>query len=151
MVRPPDAWQQPKLADRWRPGVWLGKTLIGDMQMVGTLAGVVCSRDVREVEAQDDDHALFEGMRWTPWNPRRSVEILDPHIRVPSKDQRIVDKSLTAPQRASFDEFIKEMGKTLWCRGCKYAGPEAVHSKRCMECRQKYEQNKRRRIEQQHQ
>ena len=24
MVRPPDALQQPKLEDRWRPGVWLG-------------------------------------------------------------------------------------------------------------------------------
>ena len=95
--------------------------------MVGTLGGVVCSRDVREVETQADDQILFEGMRWTPWNPRRSEEILDPRIRAPSKDQRIIDKSLTAPHRANFDEFIKEMGKTLWCRGCKYASPEAVH------------------------
>ena len=79
------------------------------------------------------------------------MEILDPRVRAPSKDQRIIDKSLTAPHRANFDEFIKEMGKTLWCRGCKYASPEAVHSKCCMECRQKYEPNKRRQIEQQQQ
>ena len=114
MIRPPTVIDQPKLEDRWVPGIWYGKTMIGDIHMVGTPNGVICSRDVRLVPEQDEDHMLLEGMRWTSWNPRKDVEILDPRAKLPSKDQRIVDRSLEAPYRASFDEFVKDMGDHIF-------------------------------------
>ncbi len=114
------------------------------MHMVGTPDGSICSRDVREVPPQENDVNLYKSMKWTPWHPRKNVDVLDPKVIVPSKEQQIVDKSIMEPCKAVYDDYNREMGKTLWCRGCKFSSPDIAYSKRCLKNRQLWETSKRR-------
>jgi hypothetical protein len=153
LIRPPDCLTRPKLTDRWLTGVGLGKTVLGDMHMVGTQRGVICARNVRAVppKSPQDDEQVRKNMIWTTWTLRKldwaDVEPGEP--RRPGVEQRVVDRSSQVLSKESFDEYLKEVGKTSWCRGCRSNDRCAVHSKRCLQQRQQWEAGKRRRAEEQ--
>ena len=56
----------PKLADRWKSGVWLGKSDLTDEHLVRTDDGVVCARSVRR----------FAENSWSEENLKSVIETL---------------------------------------------------------------------------
>ena len=53
----------PKLADRWKSGVWLGKSDLTDEHLVRTDDGVVYARSVRESERERGEKRREEDWR----------------------------------------------------------------------------------------
>ena len=63
MVRRSEALDQPKLADRWLSGVWLGKTTMSDAHVVGCPEQLVVSRTARGVPWDQKVNELMAQMQ----------------------------------------------------------------------------------------
>ncbi|CAK0820598.1 unnamed protein product, partial [Prorocentrum cordatum] len=73
---PQKAADMPKLDDRWRLGVWLGKSLASDEHYVGSAAGVQRCRSIwRRPEPSRWDKKLLEAMAGEPWGPKAGVSL----------------------------------------------------------------------------
>ena len=60
----------PKLADRWKSGVWLGKSDFTDEHVVRTDDGVVCARCVRRLAENSWSEENFKAVIENPQKPR---------------------------------------------------------------------------------
>ena len=72
----------PKLADRWKPGVWLGKSDITDEHLVRTDDGVVCARSVRRLAENSWSEENLKAVVETPQKPRSMTtdDATDPRV-----------------------------------------------------------------------
>ena len=59
----------PKLADRWKSGVWLGKSDLTDEHLVRTNDRVVCTRSVRRLAENSWSEENLKGVVETPQKP----------------------------------------------------------------------------------
>ena len=60
----------PKLADRWKPGVWLGKSDLTDEHLVRTNDGVVYARSARRLAENSWSEESLKTVVETPQKPR---------------------------------------------------------------------------------
>ena len=60
----------PKVADRWKPGVWLGKSHLTDDHLVRTDDGVVYPRSVRRLAENSWSEENLKAVVETPQKPR---------------------------------------------------------------------------------
>ena len=63
----------PKLADRWKSGVWLGKSDVTDEHLVRTDDEVVYARSVRRLAENSWSEENFKSVIETPQNPRSTT------------------------------------------------------------------------------
>ena len=72
----------PKLADRWRYGVWLGKSDLTDEHLVRTDDGVVYARSVRRLAENSWSEENLKAVVETPQKPRSMTtdDALDPRV-----------------------------------------------------------------------
>ena len=61
----------PKLADRWKSGVWLGKSGLTDEHLVRTDDGVVYARSVRRLAEKSWTEENLNAVTETPQKPGR--------------------------------------------------------------------------------
>jgi hypothetical protein len=69
-ARLPTALQQGKLADRWVPGVFLGKSALADDRIIGTETGIMRARSAKTLPVAEMPADFLRRMKWIPWNPR---------------------------------------------------------------------------------
>ena len=60
----------PKLADRWKSGVWLGKSDLANEQLVRTDDGVMFARSVRQLAENNWSEENLKAVVETPQKPR---------------------------------------------------------------------------------
>ena len=72
----------PKLADRWKSGVWLGKSDLTDEHLVRTDDGVVYARSVRRLAENSWSEENLKAVVETPQKPRSMTtdDALDPRV-----------------------------------------------------------------------
>ena len=72
----------PKLADRYKSGVWLGKSDLTDEQLVRTNDGVVCARSVRRLIENSWSEENLKAVVETPQKPRSMTtdDAADPRV-----------------------------------------------------------------------
>ena len=72
----------PKLADRWKSGVWLGKSDLTDEHLVLTDDGVVYARSVRRLAENSWSEENLEAVVETPQKPRSMTtdDASDPRV-----------------------------------------------------------------------
>ena len=72
----------PKLADRWKSGVWLGKSDLTDEQLVETDDGVVYARSVRRLAENSWSEENLKAVVETPQTPRSmtTYDAADPRV-----------------------------------------------------------------------
>ena len=72
----------PKLADRWKSGVWLGKSDLTDEHFVQTDDGVVYARSVRRLAENSWSEENLKGVVETPQKPRSMTtdDAADPRV-----------------------------------------------------------------------
>ena len=72
----------PKLADRWKPGVWLGKSDLTDEHLVRTDDGAVCARSVRRLAENSWSEENLKAVVETPQKPRSMTtdDAADPRV-----------------------------------------------------------------------
>ena len=72
----------PKLADRWKSGVWLGKSDLTDEHLVRTDDGVVYARSVRRLAENSWSEDNLKAVVETPQKPRSMTtdDALDPRV-----------------------------------------------------------------------
>ena len=72
----------PKLEDRWKPGVWLGKTDLTDEHLVRTDDGVVYARSVRRLAENSWSEENLKAVVETPQKPRSMTtdDASDPRV-----------------------------------------------------------------------
>ncbi|CAK0848099.1 unnamed protein product, partial [Prorocentrum cordatum] len=59
---------QDKLGTAWCKGLWLGRSSKSDAHLIGTAAGVVQARTVKQLTTEGSfDMEMLKAMRWTPW------------------------------------------------------------------------------------
>ena len=63
----------PKLADRWKSGLWLGKSDLTDEHLVRTDDGVVCARSVRRLAENSWSEENLKSVIETPQKPRSTT------------------------------------------------------------------------------
>ena len=63
----------PKLADRWKSGVWLGKSDLTDEHFVRTDDGVVYARSVRRLAEHSWSEENLKSVTETPQKPRSTT------------------------------------------------------------------------------
>jgi hypothetical protein len=69
-ARIPTALQLGKLADRWVPGAFLGKSALADDRLIGTEIGIMRTRGVKTLPVSEMPADFLRRMKWTPWNPK---------------------------------------------------------------------------------
>ena len=74
--------QHPKLADRWKPGVWLGKSDLTDEHLVRTDDGAVYARSVRRLAENSWSEENLKAVVETPQKPRSMTtdDAADPRV-----------------------------------------------------------------------
>ena len=72
----------PKLADRWKSGVWLGKSDLTDEHLVRTDDGVVYARSVRRLAENSWSEENLKAVVETPQKPRSMTtdDTTDPRV-----------------------------------------------------------------------
>ena len=72
----------PKLADRWKPGVWLGKSDLTDEHLVRTDDGVMYARSVRRLAENSWSEENLKAVVETPQKPRSMTtdDAADPRV-----------------------------------------------------------------------
>ena len=79
----------PKLADRWKSGVWLGKSDLTDEHLVRTDDGVVYARSVRRLAENSWSEENLKAVVETPQKPRSMTtdDALDPRVAPEAHEQ----------------------------------------------------------------
>ena len=72
----------PKLADRWKSGVWLGKSDLTDEHLVRTDDGVVYARSVRRLAENSWSEETLKAVVEAPQKPRSMTTGVAPDTRV---------------------------------------------------------------------
>lgn len=105
----------PKLARRWEPGVWLGKTYEGGVHMVGTSRRIVLSRTCKPMQVEPGDRSLFDAMVWTPWvtqaqdMPKGAKRKAEPELEKEDEGEDTqAERELKGTKRKAESELEKE-------------------------------------------
>ena len=79
----------PKLADRWKSGVWLGKSDLTNEHLVRTDDGVVYARSVRRLEENSWSEENLKAVVETPQKPRSMTtdDASDPRVAPEAHDE----------------------------------------------------------------
>ena len=120
MMRMPEALKLPKLDNRWIGGIWLGRRLATDENIVGTPNGIFYSRTCKRM-MEGEDKSMYDKMLWTPWHPSAAMgkpELIKPALIPPAENVR-KRKSGETDMKQEWDEFVREFGKTPNCPGCR--------------------------------
>ena len=112
----------PKLADRWKSGVWLGKNDLTDKHLVRTDNGVVYARSARRLAEHSWSEDNLKSITETPQKPRSTTtDVATDHRAVPevheheNQDKEVNDndgEDEESPDKP--DDEVHEMeGETL--------------------------------------
>ena len=112
----------PKLADRWKSGVWLGKSDLTDVHLVRTDDGVVYARSVRRLAENSWSEENLKAVVETPQKPRSMTtdDASDPRVVPEAHEQESPneeanendDESREIPDKPD-DEDHEMEGETL--------------------------------------
>ena len=87
----------PKLADRWKSGVWLGKSDLTDEHLVRTDDGVMHARSVRRLAENSWSEENLKAVVETPQKPRSMTtdDASDPRVVQKHMNERVRTKKRT--------------------------------------------------------
>ena len=91
----------PKLADRWKFGVWLGKSDLTDEHLVRTDDGVVYARSVRRLAENSWSEENLKAVVETPQKPRSMTtdDAADPRVVPEVHEQESLAQGRTSAQQ----------------------------------------------------
>lgn len=139
--RVPEATKGPKLAARWKKGVWLGRMDKTNEILVGTPEGVFTSRCIRRLPKEEQwDGEAIKNMKGLPWELKPgTLRVGGPTMASGSTDYPVphpeVPRGEPEPKEPIFKRtyltkaMVERFGATRGCAGCREVGK--VHTEAC--------------------